>query len=95
MYGGDERRYVGSGDDLRRRVTQHLVLRSSSVTTGTGAVGLHPDHVRTVEWWEHPDFSEHVVLEAAELVAFDVLEPALQSRGVSLRWRASVRRTPR
>jgi hypothetical protein len=49
MYGGDERGYVGIGDDLRRRVTQRLVLRSSSVTTGTGAVGLHPDHVRTVD----------------------------------------------
>jgi predicted GIY-YIG superfamily endonuclease len=41
MHGGDGRRYlpyVGIGDDLRRRVTQHLVNRDSSVTTGTGAV---------------------------------------------------------
>jgi hypothetical protein len=72
---------VGIGDDLRRRVAQQLVLRNSSVTTGTGAVGLHPDHVRGVEWWEHPAFSSRMELAAAELVAFDVLERALRSRG--------------
>ena len=84
MYGGDERRYVayvGIGDDLRRRVRQHLVDRNSSVTTGTGAVGLNADHVRSVEWWENAAFSDRVDLAAAELVAFDVLEPALRSRG--------------
>jgi hypothetical protein len=84
MYGGDGRRYVayvGIGDDLRRRVTQHLVDRNSSVTTGTGAVGLHPDHVRSVEWWEHTSFSDRIELAAAELVAFEVLDPALRSRG--------------
>ena len=84
MYGGEGRRYVayvGIGDDLRRRVTQHLVNRNSSVTTGTGAVGLNSDHVRAVEWWEHPAFIDRVELAAAELVAFDVLEPALRSRG--------------
>jgi hypothetical protein len=84
MYGGEGRRYVayvGLGDHLRRRVEQHLILRNSSVTTGTGAVGLHSDHVRAVEWWEHPSFSDRIQLAAAELVAFDVLEPALRSRG--------------
>ena len=34
-----------------------------------------------VRWWEHPDFAERPILEAAELVAFDVLDPALRSRG--------------
>jgi hypothetical protein len=84
MYGGDERRYVayvGIADELRRRVTQHLISRNSSVTTGTTAVGLNPDHVRGVEWWEHPAFTNRVDLAAAELIAFDVLEPALRSRG--------------
>jgi hypothetical protein len=37
--------------------------------------------VTEVCWWEHPDFGERDVLEAAELVAFHVLEPALRSRG--------------
>ena len=45
------------------------------------AVSLNPDLVTEVQWWEHPDFETKVVLEAAELVAFDVLEPALRSRG--------------
>jgi predicted GIY-YIG superfamily endonuclease len=37
----DERRYVayvGIGDDLHRRIRQHLVDRNSSATTRTGAV---------------------------------------------------------
>jgi hypothetical protein len=84
MYGGGDRRhvaYVGIGDDLRRRVTQHLVNRNSSATTDTGAVRLHPDHISAVAWWEHPNFEDRVKLEAAELVAFDVLEPTMRSRG--------------
>jgi hypothetical protein len=84
MYGGEDRRYVayvGIGDDLRRRVTQHLVNRNSSATTETGAVRLHPDHISGIAWWEHPTFVDRVELEAAELVAFDVLEPTMRSRG--------------
>lgn len=53
----------------------------SSVTTGVSAVSLNPDKVTEVRWWEHPAFEKQEVLEAAELVAFDVLEPALRSRG--------------
>jgi hypothetical protein len=37
--------------------------------------------VRQVDWWEDAGFSDDVRLQAAELVAFDVLEPALRSRG--------------
>jgi hypothetical protein len=83
MYGGEGRRYVayvGLGESLRRRIEQHLIKRDSSVTTGAQAVGLHPEHVREVAWWDHPDFADPDVLHAAELVAFDVLEPALRSR---------------
>src|SRR5438105_738643 len=84
MYGGDTRRYVayvGIADVLKRRVMQHLVGRDSSVATGTSAVGINPDYIREVIWWEDERFSERDVLQAAELVAFDVLEPALRSRG--------------
>jgi hypothetical protein len=84
MYGGEDRRYVayvGIGDDLRRRVPQHLVNRNSSATTDTGAVRLHPDHISAVAWWEHASFADRVELAAAELVAFDVLEPTMRSRG--------------
>lgn len=85
MYGGRGRglhvAYVGIADVLRRRVMQHLVSRDSSVATGTSAAGLNPDHITEVWWCEHPDFAQRHVLEAAELVAFDVLQPVLRSRG--------------
>ncbi|MGH2559959.1 MAG: hypothetical protein ACRDJH_12905 [Thermomicrobiales bacterium] len=73
--------YVGVADNLRRRAEQHLVRRSSSVTTGVATVGLDPDNVTELRWWTDPTFAKRIVLEAAELVAFDVLDPALRSRG--------------
>ena len=85
MYGGRGRglhvAYVGIADALKRKVMQHLIKRDSSVATGTSAAALNPDYITEVSWWEHPDFSERHVLQAAELVAFDILEPALRSRG--------------
>jgi hypothetical protein len=85
MYGGKGPgryvAYVGIAQKLRGRITQHLVLRNSSVTTRSSAVQLNPDYVTAVEWWEHPDFDQRHVLEAAEMVAFDELKPALRSRG--------------
>lgn len=84
MYGGDERpdvAYVGMGEKLRQRIRQHLVLRDSSATSDSGAVRLHPDHVSAVAWWVHAAFADELALAAAELVAFDVLEPRMRSRG--------------
>jgi len=57
------------------------VKRDRSVATGTTAVVLNPDFVTEVKWWEHPNFSERSFRQAAELVAFDVLQPSLKSRG--------------
>ena len=51
------------------------------MTTNTSAVVLNVDYITEVMWWEHPDFEKRYILEAAELVAFDVLDPALRSRG--------------
>ena len=85
MFGGENRRsyvaYVGMAGKLKQRVTQHLVRRDSSVATGASAVTLNPDYITEVRWWEHSDFAQRHVLEAAELVAFDILDPALRSRG--------------
>ena len=85
MYGGSGASlyvaYVGVALRLKNRIRQHLVKRDSSVATGTSAVALNPDFVTELKWWEHPDFSERYILEAAELVAFDVFEPSLRSRG--------------
>jgi hypothetical protein len=85
MMGGTPRTsyvaYVGIAKNLRTRLTQHLVRRDSSVTTGTSATVLNPDYVRNVRWWHREEFADRHVLEAAELVAFGILNPALRSRG--------------
>jgi len=85
MYGGKGRgqyvAYVGIADKLKRRIIQHLINRDSSVATGTSAVGLNPDYVTEVRWWEYQGFKDRHFLVAAELVAFEVLDPALRSRG--------------
>lgn len=85
MYGRESPRawvaYVGDAGNLRQRLTQHFVNRDSSVVPGTSAAGLNIDHVRFVDWWEHPTLADEDSRRAAELVAFDVLDPALRSRG--------------
>jgi hypothetical protein len=84
LYGGTGRHayvaYVGIADSLKRRAAQHLLSRDSSVATGTSAVGINPDYVTEIRWWKHRRFSKRAALEAAELVAFDFLDPALRSR---------------
>lgn len=85
LYGGRDGRayvaYVGMAVNLRRRIVQHLVTRDSSVTTGVSAVGLRPDYITEVRWWEHKQFVNKASLGGAELVAFEILDPALRSRG--------------
>jgi hypothetical protein len=73
--------YVGIAGKLKQRIVQHLIRRDSSVATGTSAVSLNPDQLTRMEWWEHPTFDRTVNLKAAEMVAFEVLQPALRSRG--------------
>ena len=82
LYGGDRPyvAYVGIANVLKDRIIQHLVKRDSSVATGTSASCLKPDYVTEVRWWEHLEFAQRDVLEAAERVAFEVLDPALRSR---------------
>lgn len=85
MHGGEPPRtwvaYVGIAGDIQGRLIQHFVRRDSSVVTGSSAVGVNIDLVRHVDWWEHPDFANGDHRHAAELIAFDVLDPALRSRG--------------
>jgi hypothetical protein len=78
---GRQFRYVGIGSNLRQRITQDLIRRDSSVTTGVSAVSLNPDLVSDVLWWKADEFSVPIALEAAERIAFDALEPVLRSRG--------------
>ncbi len=73
--------YVGIAGRLKQRIIQHLIRRDSSVATGTSAVNLNPDLISKVCWWEHQSFDKTVNLKAAEMVAFEILNPALRSRG--------------
>jgi hypothetical protein len=72
--------YVGMAGDLHNRLFQHFVRRDSSVVAAA-AVRLDLDYIRHVEWWEHERFTDDATRHAAELVAFDVFEPVLRSRG--------------
>jgi hypothetical protein len=60
LFGGTGKRkyvaYVGIADSLKRRAAQHLLNRDSSVATGTAAVGINPDYVTEIQWWEHRRF---------------------------------------
>ena len=85
LYGGKGQRkfiaYVGITDKLHRRIHQHLIKRDSSIATGTSVVSLNPDYVTALKWWEDSDFSIKEYREAAEIVAFNFLNPILRSRG--------------
>jgi hypothetical protein len=84
MYAGEPPRtwvaYVGMASDLHGRLFQHFVRRDSSVVAAA-AVRLDLDYIRFVDWWEDEQFTDGAVRHAAELVAFDVFEPGLRSRG--------------
>lgn len=86
LYGGKGRdlyiAYIGVADAFKTRIYQHLVRRDSSIATNTSTIGLNVEYVTEVRWWEHPEFSKRHILTAAELVAFDVFDPVLRSRGV-------------
>ena len=73
--------YVGMAGQRHSRLSQHFVRRDSSVVTPAAPVRLDIDHIRCVDWWEHESLADRDVLHAAELVAFDVLDPVLRSRG--------------
>ena len=73
--------YVGLSGNLRQRLSEHFVRKDSSITTGTSAVSLNTDYVTRIAWWLSVDFVDRLVLEAAELVAFEILNPILRSRG--------------
>ena len=73
--------YIGMASQLRDRVSQHLIRRDSSVTTGASTVALNPDKISECHWWVHDSFTDKGYLEAAELIAFNKFNPTLTSRG--------------
>jgi hypothetical protein len=72
--------YAGIVGKLKQRVVQHLIRRDSSAATGASAISLNPDHLTRIEWRGHPSFNKTVNLKVAEMVAFDLFQPALRSR---------------
>lgn len=73
--------YVGISKNVRSRIDQHLYRRDSSISTGVSTTMLNPDLVTKVEWWIREIFSYKASREAAELIAFEIFEPSLRSRG--------------
>jgi len=73
--------YVGLSKEIKNRVREHLLRRDSSVTTGASATSLNPDKIEKCHYWTHKKFFEKEYLEAAELIAFKILNPILGSRG--------------
>ena len=73
--------YVGKSTNLKDRIEQHFIRRDSSVTTGVSAASLNPNRIAEIRWWRSDDFSGAAALEAAEEIAFQVLNPTLRSRG--------------
>jgi hypothetical protein len=83
MYAGEPPRtwvaYVGMAGDLHNRLFQHFVRRDSSVVAAAAASRsrLHP--VRRVVGTRR--LRERVDSARSRIVAFDLLEPVLRSRG--------------
>jgi hypothetical protein len=84
MYAGEPPRtwvaYVGMAGNVHARLSQHFIRQDSSIVAAS-AVRLDLDYIRYIEWWEHQDFGDEAKRHAAELIAFDVFEPLLRSRG--------------
>ena len=86
MYGGERVgrgwvAYVGIATNLHRRLEQRVIRRDSSVVTRAQAVGVNIEHVRYIDWWVSPLVDDEDARHAAELIAFDVLNPALRVAG--------------
>jgi hypothetical protein len=71
---------VGKTKHLRKRINEHLIACDRN--TATAAARLNPSQVTGVRWWKFEEYADQPErLEAAELVAFNVLKPVLGSNG--------------
>jgi hypothetical protein len=88
--GGANIIYVGRTEKLKTRIAQHLIARDSSINTFTAAARLNADRISEVRWWTSAEFVQNgkasvLHLQAAELVAFEILDPILRSNAKSER----------
>ena len=86
--------YVGIASNLLNRVAQHREYRNTSVTTGASAASLDTTLVGGCRWWTNSSFNDPVRLGAAELVAFELINPVLRSRGGINRAAEALSRNP-
>ena len=80
----EEYSYVGMTNNLKERVSQHLIKKDSSIVTGSSTISLNPDKICECHWWIHKKFEDKRLRSIAEQIAFDLLKPTLRSRGHSV-----------
>jgi len=72
--------YVGYAHHLKQRIIKHLIGRDNKDAAGASAISLNPNQLIRLEWWQHPSFDKTVNLRVAEIVAIEILQPALRRR---------------
>ena len=77
--------YVGKSGKLKTRIRDHLILKISTVTSGTSGASINVENLSKLRWWTNPNFSEDGYLDAFETLAFGYLDPQLRSRGGRLK----------
>ena len=77
--------YVGKSGKLKTRIRDHLILRISTVTSGTSGASINVENLTRLKWWTNDCFEDADYLDAAETLAFKFLNPVLSSRGGRLK----------
>jgi len=77
--------YVGKSGNIKNRIRDHLILRISTVTAGFTATSINVENLTRVRWWTDEKFGDGDYLDAAETLAFQILNPVLASRGGRLK----------
>ncbi len=78
--------YVGESGNIRQRIKDHIVNRDSTAVTRLSPTMLNPDYVSHICWWQcDSEFEDQANRQAAELVAFDVLDSSHRSRANSVK----------
>ena len=77
--------YVGKSGKLKTRIRDHLILKISTVTSGTSGASINVENLSKLRWWTNSNFSNKSYLDAFETLAFTYLDPQLRSRGGRLK----------
>ena len=69
--------YVGKSGNIKNRIRDHLILRISTVTAGFTATSINVENLTRVRWWTDEKFGDGDYLDAAETLAFQILNNPL------------------